>query len=623
MGNTPTPQGPLVLATTENGEASRKRKQDDDLGSLQRKDIDVNSPRYMIKREVIEKMRKGVPMRKLLSKIGVHFTVRHISGTTAALTDRDLLRRFKRFIDSTDAENIEVLLSNLSIYDALEKYKRRKPNLPNTGDPINDVVQLFRTSNRVMVVSGAGISVSCGVPDFRSPGGLYERIRREMDLTDPQAIFDFDLFRSDPNPFYSICKDLFPKESLNPSPSHYFIKLLEEKEKLLRNYTQNIDTLECKAGIKRVMHCHGSFATASCIQCTHRVDCSSIRDQVLSGQIPRCSNCSHEKNVMKPDIVFFNEPLSKNFDLLLDRDLDDVDLLVVMGSSLRVQPVSIIPEEVRDANSEVPQILINRELVGESDQFDYFLRGECDSIITEICKRIGWEIPCTPSTATVPTATVPAFAPTPPAATVNSLASTPTIPTTTAIPAFAQTTSAVSAAAAPAPSTNAPYASSTSNPPTAGSLVTSSSCNTVNFPSTPKKETWSQSSALSSFSSFSSVATAAISPRTSSSSASLSTNLSRPSPENTVKMEDEKRNSSASLLSLPSACGMDVVSSTPSVSPISPNGMDIVSTVSAPPSSSSSMDSTPFLPLELSSTSATLSAPLPSPASATSATTRP
>jgi len=58
------------------------------------------------------------------------------------------------------------------------------------------------------VVSGAGISVSCGVPDFRSPGGLYERIKREMGLTDPQAIFDFDLFRSDPTPFYSLCKVL-------------------------------------------------------------------------------------------------------------------------------------------------------------------------------------------------------------------------------------------------------------------------------------------------------------------------------------------------------------------------------------------------------------------------------
>lgn len=56
------------------------------------------------------------------------------------------------------------------------------------------------------MVSGAGISVSCGVPDFRSPGGLYERIKREMGLTDPQAIFDFDLFRSDPTPFYSLCK---------------------------------------------------------------------------------------------------------------------------------------------------------------------------------------------------------------------------------------------------------------------------------------------------------------------------------------------------------------------------------------------------------------------------------
>lgn len=160
------------------------------------------------------------------------------------------------------------------------------------------------------------------------------------------------------------------------------------------------------------MHCHGSFATASCIQCGYRVDCANIRDDVLSNKIPKCVKCNKDKSVMKPDIVFFNEPLSKKyhlqqlhclpnrltfvcilrFDLSLDKDLDKVDLLVVMGSSLRVQPVSIIPgtsqsfllrndllnnaltEEVRDANSEVPQVLINRELVGEPDQFDYFLK---------------------------------------------------------------------------------------------------------------------------------------------------------------------------------------------------------------------------------------------------------
>lgn len=93
---------------------------------------------------------------------------------------------------------------------------------------------------------------------------------------------------------------------------------------------QNIDTLECKAGLKRIMHCHGSFATASCIQCAHRVDCSSIRyalfsdnfldrnlpglfvrDEVLADKIPKCPKCRIDKNVMKPDIVFFNEPLSK------------------------------------------------------------------------------------------------------------------------------------------------------------------------------------------------------------------------------------------------------------------------------------------------------------------------
>lgn len=122
---------------------------------------------------------------------------------------------------------------------------------------LQHVVELLKNSKRIMVLTGAGVSVSCGIPDFRSKDGIYSRLS-EFELDDPQQMFDLDFFRERPEIFYSFAREIFPS-NFTPSPSHYFIKLLEDQGKLLRNYTQNIDTLEQKAGIHSVLQCHGMF----------------------------------------------------------------------------------------------------------------------------------------------------------------------------------------------------------------------------------------------------------------------------------------------------------------------------------------------------------------------------
>jgi NAD-dependent deacetylase sirtuin 1 len=124
---------------------------------------------------------------------------------------------------------------------------------------IDDVCHLLSSCSNILVLTGAGISVSCGIPDFRSDTGIYERLARDFGVTDPESIFDIHFFREDPEPFYSFVRDIYPG-SFRPSPTHYFIRLLEMKGKLLRNYSQNVDTLEAKAGISKVINCHGEFA---------------------------------------------------------------------------------------------------------------------------------------------------------------------------------------------------------------------------------------------------------------------------------------------------------------------------------------------------------------------------
>lgn len=267
-----------------------------------------------------------------------------------------------------------------------EPPKRRK--LPNVNT-LDDVVSLIKRSKRIIVLTGAGVSVSCGIPDFRSRDGIYARLSKDFpDLPDPQAMFDIHYFKRDPRPFFKFAKEIYPGQ-FEPSPSHRFIKLLETHGRLLRNYTQNIDTLEKTAGIERVITCHGSFATASCTRCRSRVNAEVIRDAIFAQTIPHCEACyadgqePFEMAVMKPDIVFFGEGLSDEFHSAMAADKHNCDLLIVMGSSLKVRPVALIPSSI---DPDVPQILINREPLNHLE-FDVELLGDCDLIVQEICNR--------------------------------------------------------------------------------------------------------------------------------------------------------------------------------------------------------------------------------------------
>lgn len=141
------------------------------------------------------------------------------------------------------------------IYNMLsEPPKRQKLRQINT---LSDVIDLLKSSKKIIVLTGAGVSVSCGIPDFRSRDGIYSRLAIDFpDLPDPQAMFDIHYFNQDPRPFFKFAREIYPG-LFKPSPCHRFIKMLEKHNKLLRNYSQNIDTLEQVSGIQNVIECHG------------------------------------------------------------------------------------------------------------------------------------------------------------------------------------------------------------------------------------------------------------------------------------------------------------------------------------------------------------------------------
>eukprot|EP00879_Flechtneria_rotunda_P014274 GHRR01014911.1.p1 GENE.GHRR01014911.1~~GHRR01014911.1.p1 ORF type:complete len:282 (+),score=78.65 GHRR01014911.1:212-1057(+) len=207
---------------------------------------------------------------------------------------------------------------------------------------------------------GAGISVSAGIPDFRTPGtGLYSQLER-FGLPEPEAVFSIKFFKNNPKPFHMLARELFPG-NYGPTPTHYFMKLLHNKGLLLRCFTQNIDSLECLAGLPKaaVVAAHGNFDSAHCIKCDHEHSLDHVKQAVFSDEICYCTKCG---GLVKPDIVFFGEQLPDRFYEQMDQDFPACDLLLVMGTSLVVQPFASLIDAVPE---HCPRVLINRERVGE------------------------------------------------------------------------------------------------------------------------------------------------------------------------------------------------------------------------------------------------------------------
>ena len=194
-------------------------------------------------------------------------------------------------------------------------------------------------ATRIIVMCGAGISVSAGIPDFRSPKtGLYNRLA-EYKLPHPQAVFEIDFFKRNPHPFYCLAKELFPG-NYAPTPTHHFIRLLHDKGLLVRCYTQNIDSLENQAGLPRdaVIAAHGNFDTARCIACAAPHEVAVVKRAVDASTPCYCSHTEGCRGLVKPDIVFFGESLPERFWRHIPEDFGAADLLLVMGTSLVVQP---------------------------------------------------------------------------------------------------------------------------------------------------------------------------------------------------------------------------------------------------------------------------------------------
>jgi len=361
------------------------------------------------------------PIMKLFHDIEV--TLEKEAKDDSFVINPDILRTW--FVEMSKCmdrieEAMRTLIHHLSVSPDLAAYCLPSatsvilPNISQTNaldikdmDLADNFAKMLRDRHFTNIVAlvGAGISVSANIPDFRSPGGLYDQLKKKG-YTAPEAVFTAAFMQECPGPFYEVMSSLYISDT-QPTPTHWFLRLLHDKGMLLRCYTQNIDGLESKAGIPedRLVEAHGTLTRALCSRCK-KVHPPEVL-KAYKTEFPRCESCS---SLVRPDIVFFGETLPKRFTQNADADLKNADLVLVMGTSLSVEPFASLVHRTA-----VPRIVVNlylpealksvpwhrrislaaersmEKIKTTPSMPDVQLLGRCDDGVAWLARQAGWD----------------------------------------------------------------------------------------------------------------------------------------------------------------------------------------------------------------------------------------
>lgn len=239
----------------------------------------------------------------------------------------------------------------------------------------------------ICFMTGAGISVAAGIPDFRTPGtGLYSKVQN-LKLPYPEAIFSLDYLQQKPEAFFTLSKGFLDYKA-SPVQAHYFIKKIHDDGNLMLSYTQNIDGLEHEAGVplEKMVEAHGHMRSAHCIECCKKHSMEEFFKYVNEEKVFYC-DCE-KKGVVKPDIIFFGEKLPNSFFSKFE-EVSKADLVFVMGTSLKVFPFASLLTGVKKTT---PLVLVNYENPGVKRDNFLFLQGPIEDSIISIMKDVGWEL---------------------------------------------------------------------------------------------------------------------------------------------------------------------------------------------------------------------------------------
>jgi NAD-dependent deacetylase len=238
---------------------------------------------------------------------------------------------------------------------------------------IDAAAELIAHSKKVVVFTGAGMSTESGIPDFRSPGGIWSKY-------DPED-FTYQKFLVDPGArrkhWELIGGSLF--FAAQPNPAHYAIAELERIGKLECVITQNVDDLHQRAGNAhdRVFELHGNLNWAVCLECGQRFSSEEVRRWLESGiEVPDCPACH---GVLKPAAVFFGEPLPVGVLQAATECARTCDLMLVIGSTLVVYPAAYMPSYALEAGARL--IIINMSPTPLDREANVLIRGKAGEVM--------------------------------------------------------------------------------------------------------------------------------------------------------------------------------------------------------------------------------------------------
>jgi len=236
---------------------------------------------------------------------------------------------------------------------------------------IDKAIEMIKNAKRITAFTGAGISVESGIPPFRGENGLW----RKYDPT----FLDIGYFMSKPKESWILIKEIFYDffGAAKPNEAHIALAKMENAGILRTIITQNIDNLHQEAGNKEVYEYHGTSKNLICMNCKNSYSSAKVD---LENLPPRCKDCD---GLLKPDFVFFGEPIPQ---IAQSRSIEETvksDLFILVGTTGEIMPASTIPFIAKDNGAKI--IEINIEHSNFTDRIvDVFLKGKA----TEVMKKL-------------------------------------------------------------------------------------------------------------------------------------------------------------------------------------------------------------------------------------------
>jgi NAD-dependent deacetylase len=235
------------------------------------------------------------------------------------------------------------------------------------------LAELVRANRPCVALTGAGVSTESGIPDFRSPGGIWAQY-------DPMEYASISAFRRDPEKVWDFYgRRLGVLERAEPNSAHVALAGLERAGWVKAVITQNIDRLHERAGSRDVVEVHGSVRTSSCLQCG---SCLPFEEVVARLPVPRCA-CGQ---VLKPDVVMFGELLPVDAIERATALAQEAALMLVVGSSLEVHPVAALPEDTLRVGGKLA--IVNRDPTPYDGEADLVLHESAGAVLAEVARAL-------------------------------------------------------------------------------------------------------------------------------------------------------------------------------------------------------------------------------------------